>query len=53
MIVIALVLQIVCMVPVVLLREGLRVPLPPWVGSAIAGGLMFVVIRAVVQRRRG
>jgi len=49
--VVAFALEIVCTIPVVALREGLGVGIPTWVGAAIGGGLMVVVIRAIAQRR--
>lgn len=48
---IGLVLQIVCTVPVVALREGLGLGVPTWVGSGLAGGLLFVAVRAMARRR--
>lgn len=48
---IAFVAQIVCMLPVVALREVLHIPLPEWIGSALGGAAMFIVIRHFARRR--
>lgn len=49
--VIGFVAQLVCTIPVVLLREGLGVPIPAWAGSGLGGGLMFVGVRAMARRK--
>lgn len=44
--------QIVCVIPIVALREGLGVPVPMWVGSGLAGLLGWVVIMMLAQRAK-
>lgn len=48
---IGLVLQIVCVVPLELVAGGLGLSIPSWIGSGIAGGLMYVVVRYFASRR--
>ena len=48
---IGFVAQLVCTLPVVFLREGLGLGIPAWVGSGLGGGLMFVAVRAMAQRK--
>jgi hypothetical protein len=49
--VIALIAQLVCIMPIVALRELLGVRVPEWIASGAAGLLMFVVVRIMAQRK--
>lgn len=48
---IGFVMQIVCIMPVVAMRELFGIRVPEWIGSGLAGMLMFVVVRRMVLRK--
>jgi hypothetical protein len=50
---VAAVLQLVFVVPLAALEGGLHLGIPEWVGSALGGGLLFPIIRAMARRRSG
>lgn len=45
-------LNLVGLLAVVTLRQGLSLGVPPWVGTGIAGALSVVVVSALARRRR-
>lgn len=50
-IVIALVMQFVCIFPIVALQELFGIHVPTWVGSGLAGVGMWFAVRVFAQRR--
>ncbi len=43
--------EIVCVFPVLVLREGLGIPVPMWVGFGLAGGLGAVATGFLARRQ--
>ena len=50
-IVIAFVMQLVCIFPLIALQQLLGIYVPAWVGSGIAGAGMYLAVRAFARRR--
>jgi len=50
-IVIAFVMQLVCIFPLIALQQLFGIYVPAWVGSGIAGAAMYFAVRAFAQRR--
>ena len=50
-IVIAFVMQIVCIIPLVALNQLAGIAIPEWIASGIAGAGMFVAVRFFANRR--
>jgi hypothetical protein len=48
---IAFVAQVVCIFPIIALRELAGIRVPEWIGSGLAGMLMVVTVRAMANRR--
>jgi len=50
-VVIAFVAQLLGILPIVALREGLGIGVPVWVGNGLGGLLMWFGVRAFAQRK--
>ena len=46
-------LQLVLVVPLEMLNGGLHLGIPTWIGTGIAGGLLFPIVRWLANRENG